>query len=160
MCHTGNPEPFMIHDTEPDAQSQVTVFASRQALGGSWPDLLHGAWKEHLIAAASCIYTQLYIIRAELGTTVVSCVYGLWCSCVHSKKVMQQICRLPFSRFWTCPLWEVQLTSDIHFTGELFFFLFFHIFGELLSDEHFSGEFLSGELLSYPRKWDCLECVF
>ena len=31
MCHAGNPEPSLIHDNGSDAQSRVTVFASRQA---------------------------------------------------------------------------------------------------------------------------------
>ena len=63
----------MIQDAGCDAQSRVTVFASRQAL-----ELLSrsSTWNmDGTFAAAPCIYTQFSIIRAELGTAAVMCLW-------------------------------------------------------------------------------------
>ena len=61
MCHAANLEPLTVHDNGPDAQSRVTVSASRQAL-----ELLSRACACYIggiFDAAPRIYTQLSIIR-------------------------------------------------------------------------------------------------
>ena len=45
---------------------------------------------DETFAVAPCIYTQLFIIHAELGTTAVLCVYGLLCNKAQSAYKVQR----------------------------------------------------------------------
>ena len=70
-----NPQPFLIHDSGPDVRNRVTIVASQPALQllsqvDTW-------YMDGTFSIAPNIYTQVYVIRAPLGGTAVSCVYAL-----------------------------------------------------------------------------------
>ena len=70
-----NPRPFLIHDSGPDSRDRIVVFASQrslQLLARSHTWFMYGTF-----SVAPSIFTQLYVIRAPIGTSAVSCVYAL-----------------------------------------------------------------------------------
>ncbi|KAL8613974.1 hypothetical protein ACOMHN_023209 [Nucella lapillus] len=72
-----NAVPFLFHDSGPDSPNRVTVFATRAALR-----LLSRAniwYMDGTFSMAPKIYGQIYVIRAELGNSAISCVYALIC---------------------------------------------------------------------------------
>ncbi|KAL8570351.1 hypothetical protein ACOMHN_035769 [Nucella lapillus] len=76
-----NAVPFLFHDSGPDSPNQVTVFATRAALR-----LLSRAniwYMDGIFSMAPKIYGQIYVIRAELGNSAISCVYALICGKHH-----------------------------------------------------------------------------
>ncbi|KAL8587591.1 hypothetical protein ACOMHN_045280 [Nucella lapillus] len=72
-----NAVPFLFHDSGPDSPNRVTVFATRAALR-----LLSRAniwYMDGTFSMAPKIYGHIYVIRAELGNSAISCVYALIC---------------------------------------------------------------------------------
>ena len=70
-----DPKPFLRHDSGPNARDRVVVFAKDDSLrvlcrANTW--YMNGNF-----SLAPSVFDQLYIIRAPLGTTCISCVYAL-----------------------------------------------------------------------------------
>jgi len=67
-------KPFLVYDNGPEAASQMLVSASEEGL----KHLGARRWfSDGTFFAAPSIFDQLYVIRAILGDTCVSCVYAL-----------------------------------------------------------------------------------
>lgn len=69
-----NPQPFLIHDTGPGERQRVLVYASEEQLrhlGRSDTWFMDGNF-----AMSPSVFEQLYVIRAPLGDSAVSCVYA------------------------------------------------------------------------------------
>ena len=72
---TADKEKFLIHDSGPTSHSRVIIFASKQGLThlarqSNW-------YMDGTFSMAPKLFQQLYIIRAQLGTSAVTCVYAL-----------------------------------------------------------------------------------
>lgn len=68
------PEDFLIHDSGPESDSRIFVFASQSALthlasADKW-------YMDGTFDVAPLLFQQLYVIRAPLGESAVSCVYA------------------------------------------------------------------------------------
>ena len=74
-CTTGTDnEQFLIHDSGPDAADRMLVFASDAALTQlARSDTWH---MDGTFDSAPSIFQQLYVIRAPLGESAISCVYA------------------------------------------------------------------------------------
>ena len=67
-------EDFLIHDSGPESASRILVFASQSALthlasADKW-------YMDGTFDVAPLLFQQLYVIRAPLGESAVSCVYA------------------------------------------------------------------------------------
>lgn len=69
-----DPKPFLIHDSGPDAVNRVVMFATEASLRV----LSRAQWwfMDGNFSMAPKIFSQLYIIRAPLGTSAITCVYA------------------------------------------------------------------------------------
>ena len=74
---TGRPQsvPFLIHDTGKDSAERVIIFGSSEqlqqlAIADRW-------FMDETFDTAPWIFRQLCVIRNEVGTTAVTCVYAL-----------------------------------------------------------------------------------
>ena len=70
-----NPNTFLRHDSGPNARDRVVVFATDESLralcrANTW-------FMDGNFSLAPPVFEQLYVIRAPLGTTCISCVYAL-----------------------------------------------------------------------------------
>ena len=88
---TARSQRFLIHDSGSESQSRVVVFASDEALRhlarqDEW--FIDGTF-----SLSPKIFQQLYIIRAKLGTSAVTCVYALLNgkSQSHYEEIMQAV---------------------------------------------------------------------
>ena len=67
-------EPFLIHDSGSDRTNRILVFASEQqlrhlAVADTW-------FMDGTFSVAPALFTQVYVIRAPLGQSAVTCVYA------------------------------------------------------------------------------------
>src|SRR5271157_1638887 len=67
-------EPFLIHDSGPDSCNRAVVYASERALkhlaqASTW-------FMDGTFSTAPKIFQQLYVIRAPIGESAVTCVYA------------------------------------------------------------------------------------
>ena len=74
-AQTATGQQFLIHDSGPGSNQRVIVFASSEgirhlATKGDW-------FMDGTFDTAPKLFTQLYIIRAKLGESAVSCAYAL-----------------------------------------------------------------------------------
>ena len=70
-----DPKPFLRHDSGQNARDRVVVFATDESLralcrASTW-------YMDGNFSLAPAVFEQLYVIRAPLGTTCISCVYAL-----------------------------------------------------------------------------------
>ena len=70
-----DPKPFLRHDSEQNARDRVVVFAIDESLralcrANTW-------YMDGNISLVPAVFEQLYVIRAPLGTTCISCIYAL-----------------------------------------------------------------------------------
>ena len=70
-----DPKPFLRHDSGQNARDRVVVFATDDSLrvlcrANTW-------YMDGNFSLAPPVFDQLYVIRAPLGTTCISCVYAL-----------------------------------------------------------------------------------
>ena len=70
-----DPKPFLRHDSGQNARDRVVVFATDESLralcrANTW-------YMDGNISLVPAVFEQLYVIRAPLGTTCISCVYAL-----------------------------------------------------------------------------------
>ena len=70
-----NPKTFLRHDSGPNTHDRVVVFATDESLralcrANTW-------FMDGNFSLAPPVFEQLYVIRAPLGTTCISCVYAL-----------------------------------------------------------------------------------
>ncbi|WAR14185.1 hypothetical protein MAR_004290 [Mya arenaria] len=75
--HTGEPyrHPFLLHDSGRDSENRILVFGTGQALrhlcaSNKW-------YMDGTHPPTPGLFRQLYVIRAPLGNTAVTCVYAL-----------------------------------------------------------------------------------
>lgn len=75
--HTGEPyrHPFLLHDSGRDSENRILVFGTGQALrhlcaSNTW-------YMDGTHPPTPGLFRQLYVIRAPLGNTAVTCVYAL-----------------------------------------------------------------------------------
>lgn len=75
--HTGEPyrHPFLLHDSGKDADNRILVFGTAQALrhlcaSNTW-------YMDGTHPPTPGLFKQLYVLRAPLGTTAVTCLYAL-----------------------------------------------------------------------------------
>ena len=73
---TGGEEerPFLIHDSGADARNRIAVFATEDGLrhlAGSDTWFMDGTF-----SSAPALFEQIFVIRAHLGESAVSCVYA------------------------------------------------------------------------------------
>ena len=72
---TSREEPFLIHDSGPDSHNRVIVFASKIGL---WHLATKDTWyMDGTFKVAPKLFEQVYIIRAKLGESAVTCAYSL-----------------------------------------------------------------------------------
>lgn len=69
-----NPQPFLIHDSKLAQGDRLVVFASSEqlrhlALAETW-------FMDGTFSVSPRLFTQLYVIRAPMGDSAVSCVYA------------------------------------------------------------------------------------
>ena len=69
-----NPRPFLVHDSGPDVGQRVVVYSAEEQLrhlgqADTW-------YMDGNFAMSPNVLEQLYVIRAPLGETTVSCVYA------------------------------------------------------------------------------------
>ena len=96
-----NPEPFLIHDSGPDVRKRVTVFASQPALQllsqvDTW-------YMDGTFSMTPNIFTHVYVIRAPLGGTAVSCVYALCQASIKHHMKDCASCHQEVRRIWLQP---------------------------------------------------------
>ncbi|XP_066950862.1 uncharacterized protein [Macrobrachium rosenbergii] len=66
--------PFLLHDNGAEANNRIIIFATRDAM-----DHLakaHTWYMDGTFASAPVLFEQLFVIRAPLGDSAISCVYG------------------------------------------------------------------------------------
>ena len=69
-----NPRQFLIYDNGPESLNRILVFSSEAQLRHlTLSDLWYA---DGNFSSAPTLFTQLYVIRAALGDTAVSCVYA------------------------------------------------------------------------------------
>jgi len=69
-----NPRPFLIHDSGSDERQRVLVYSAEEQLrhlgqADTW-------YMDGNFAVSPNVFAQLYVIRAPLGETTISCVYA------------------------------------------------------------------------------------
>lgn len=83
-----NPQPFIIHDSGSGHGYRLVVFASPEqlrhlALADTW-------FMDGTFSVSPRLFTQLYVIRAPMGDSAVSCVYAFM-SGMHIKNARHPI---------------------------------------------------------------------